>query len=47
MMMTQNKYPLDILESINDLQPPTIGGGSDEIFNHKFYYAHADRFSPQ
>ena len=45
--MTQNKSPLDILESINDLQPPSIGGGSDEIFNHKFYYAHADRFSPQ
>ncbi|CDW83693.1 ap-2 complex subunit alpha-2-like [Stylonychia lemnae] len=38
--------PHDLLSSIADLQPPSIGGG-DEILNHKFYMTHADRFSPQ
>ena len=42
------KSPLDLLEQLNELQPPskTTSGGSDEVLSHRFYYAHADRFSP-
>eukprot|EP00347_Sterkiella_histriomuscorum_P016610 403352528 len=40
--------PQDLLSSIADLQPTMMSGSGDhEILNHRFYQAHADRFSPQ
>lgn len=45
--MNLKSNTLDILSQINVLSPSISIGGNDDILNHKFYFAHADRFSSQ